>query len=76
MFKCSQCIFYDKCGFQDMGFTIPDCKFIMVDELRKKNCNQEYDLFKSLIHDELQAENCKFFTFICEAVDIIKDLKK
>ena len=58
-----------------MGCTIPECKLIMVEELRNKNNKKEYNLFKSLIYDELQAEQCKYFTYESEAVDIIKKKK-
>ena len=73
MFKCRQCIFYNEEGYRDMGTHIPDCKFIMVEEQRKKNRKEKYDLFKALINDESIAETCNYFTYICEAVDIIKE---
>lgn len=73
MFRCSKCIFYNAKGYQDMGATIPECKLKLVDELRKKNNKEEYDLFNSLITDELDAQNCNYFTYVSEAVDIIKE---
>lgn len=75
MFKCNQCIFFDEYGYRDMGAIIPECKLRMVAEQRKKSNNLDYDLFKSLIFDELEAENCKYFTFVSEAVDLIKESK-
>lgn len=73
MFKCSKCIFYNEEGYRDMGCHIPECKLIMVEEKRKKYNNEKYDFFNALIHDELQAEQCQYFTYVDEAVDIIKN---
>lgn len=71
MFRCSKCIFYDSEGYRDMGCHIPECKLKITLELRKKNNKENYDLFSALIHNELEAENCKFFTYTCEIVDYI-----
>ena len=76
MFKCYKCIFYDAEGYRDMGVHIPECKLILNEEITKKDNKQKYDLFKALINDELQAEQCKYFTYVCEVIDIIKEKVK
>lgn len=75
MFKCEKCIFFDEQGYRDMGCHIPECKLILTDELRKKYNKKDYDLFKALIYDTSIAEECKYFTYVCEIVDFIKEKK-
>lgn len=73
MFKCSKCIFYDKKGYNNMG---PMCMFDLVLQKRKMNHNEPFDLYKCFITYDLKAEECDYFTFVSDAVDIIKEFKE
>lgn len=76
MFKCSKCIFYDSDGYSDMGCTIPECKLRMLLQQRLKSRGEKYDLFKALIHNDSEAEQCSYFTYVCEIVDYVIDKSK